>query len=62
MDGKHARTETHAHVLRWYLHDEAVMMLERAGFEDVTTYGDYTDGPATKDSSSVIYGARRPQA
>ena len=36
------------------------MMLERAGFEDITTYGDYTDQPATQDSKTVSYGARRP--
>jgi SAM-dependent methyltransferase len=60
IDGKCVRSETHAHWLRWYFHYEFIMMLERAGFEDVTTYSDYTDNPATQDSKTVIYGARRP--
>jgi SAM-dependent methyltransferase len=62
VDGRHVRSETHAHVLRWYFHDEALLMLERAGFEDVTTYADYTDHPATGETKTIIYGARRPGA
>jgi hypothetical protein len=48
--------------MRWYFHYEFLMMLERVGFEDLVTYGDYTDYPATKDSQTVVYGARRPYA
>jgi ubiquinone/menaquinone biosynthesis C-methylase UbiE len=62
VDGECVRSEVHAHVMRWYFHHEFVMMLERAGFDDITTYGDYTGHPATKDSRTVIYGARRPHA
>jgi hypothetical protein len=36
------------------------MMLEQAGYEDLVTYGDYTDNPAIKDSLIIIYGWRRP--
>lgn len=60
IDGKCVRSETHAHWLRWYFHYEFIMMLENAGFDSITTYGDYTDNPATQDSKTVIYGARRP--
>ena len=59
IDGKCVRSEVHAHPLRWYFHYEFVMMLECAGFEDITTYGDYTDDSATQESKTVVYGARR---
>jgi SAM-dependent methyltransferase len=61
VDGECVRSEVHAHVLRWFFHHEFILMLERAGFVDITTYGDYTDEPATKDSKTVVYGARRPR-
>jgi SAM-dependent methyltransferase len=59
VNGKCIRSEVHAHLMRWYFHYEMLMMLERAGFEDITTYADDTDLPATKDSKTVVYGARR---
>ena len=62
IDGKCVRSETHAHWLRWYFHYEFIMMLENSGFDSITTYGDYTDNPATQDSKTVVYGARRPHA
>lgn len=60
VDGIYVRSEVHAHLMRWYFHYEFFMMLERAGFEDIRTYGDYTDDPATQASKTVVYGARRP--
>jgi SAM-dependent methyltransferase len=60
VGGKCVRSEVHAHTLRWFFHHEFTLMLERAGFVDIRTYGDCTDEPATKDSRMVIYGARRP--
>ena len=60
VGGECVRSEVHAHLLRWYFHYEALMMLEHAGFEDMTTYSDYTDNPATRESKAVVYGARRP--
>jgi len=62
IDGECIKSETHSHPLRWYFHHEFLMVLERAGFEDVTTYSDNTDLPATQDSEMVHYGARRPYA
>jgi len=59
LDGKYVRSEVHAYLLRWYFHYEFLMMLERAGFEDITTYSNYTDDPATQESKMVVYGARR---
>jgi len=61
VDGKCVRSEVHAHVLRWYFHYEFIMMLERVGYEDISTYSDYTEQPATRDSKMVVYGARRPR-
>jgi ubiquinone/menaquinone biosynthesis C-methylase UbiE len=60
VNEKCVRSETHAHVMRWYHHHEFIMMLERAGFEDIRIYSDYGDKSATKDSKTIIYGARRP--
>ena len=60
VGGQCVRSETHAHWMRWYYHYEILMMLEQTGFEDLVTYGDYTDDPATKDSQTVVYGGRRP--
>ena len=61
IDGKCVRSETHAFWLRWYFHHEFIMMLENTGYDNITTYGDYTDKPANQDSNVVIYGARNPR-
>ena len=61
VDGECVRSEVHAHLLRWYFKHEFIMMLERVGFEDIATYSDYTDQPATRDSKVIVYGARRPR-
>ena len=62
VGGKCVRCEVGSHLLRWYYKHEFMMMLERVGFEDISTYSDYTEQPATKDSKTVVYGARRPRA
>jgi SAM-dependent methyltransferase len=60
VDKRCLRSETHAHFMRWYFHYEFLMLLERAGFEDIQTFSDYREQPATKDSKTIMYGARRP--
>jgi SAM-dependent methyltransferase len=60
IGGKCVRSEVHAHAERWYFHYEFLMMLGRAGYVDLTTYGDYGDAPATQESKVVVYGGRRP--
>ena len=55
VDGKCVRTEVHAHDLRWYYQHEMVMMLDRAGYEEIRTYGDYSEDEATADSRLVVY-------
>ncbi len=62
IDGKCIRSEIHAFWLRWYFHHEFVMMLENTAYNNITTYGDYTDKSANQDSKVVIYGARNPRA
>jgi len=59
IGGKCVRSEVHAHPERWYYHHEFLMMLERAGYVDLTTYGDYGDEPATQESKTVVYAGRR---
>jgi len=51
-----------ANPLRWYFYHEFLMMLERAGFEDLVTYSDHSDRPATQESKTVVYGALRPRS
>ncbi len=60
VNGECIKSEVHSHPLRWYFHHEFLMMLERAGFEDLTTYSDNTDQPATQESEIICYGGRRP--
>ena len=55
------KSEVHSHLLRWFFQYEFIMMLERVGFEDITTYSDHTDKPASQDSEFIVYGARRPK-
>lgn len=62
LEGQCVRSEVHAHSMRWYFHYEILLMLEQTGYTDLTTYGDYTDSPATKDSQVVVYAGRRPHA
>ena len=61
VDEELVRSEEGSYPLRWYFHYEFLMMLERAGFTDLTTYSDNTDNPATQDSKTVVYGARQPE-
>jgi len=58
VDGKLVRSELHTLHMRWYYKYEFTMMLEKAGFQDIYLYSDYTEQPATKESKTIIYGAR----
>ena len=42
-----------------YFKNEVVMMLERAGFQDISVQGDYTEEDATSDHSQLVYIARK---
>lgn len=54
-DDQVLETELHALHLRWYYKYELTMMLEQAGFQDIFVHGDYTDAPATAQSSETVY-------
>ncbi len=58
VDGQLARSELHTLHTRWYYKYEFIMMLEKAGFEDIYLYSDYTEEPASKESKTIVYGAR----
>ena len=60
IEGECVKTETHSHLMTWFLGDEIVATFEQSGFVDIRTYSDYTDQPATKESKTIVYGARRP--
>lgn len=59
-DGEVLKTELHTLHLRWYFTHEMTLMLERAGFENVFIHGDYSDSPATAQSSETVYAATKP--
>jgi len=42
-----------------YFKNELIMMLERAGFQDVSVQGDYTAESATADHSELVFIARK---
>jgi len=58
VDGQLVRSELHALHMRWYYKYEFIMMLEKAGFEDIYLYSDYTEQPASKESKTIVYAAR----
>ncbi len=58
VDGQLVRSELHTLHMRWYYKYEFIMMLEKAGFEDIHLYSDYTEEPATKESKTIVYEAR----
>ena len=42
-----------------YNKNELVLVLERAGFNDIQIFGDYSNEPATSDHSDLIFVARK---
>jgi SAM-dependent methyltransferase len=59
-EGEAIRTELHTLRLRWYFTHELSLMLENAGFVGVFIHGDYSDSPATAQSSETVYAATKP--
>jgi hypothetical protein len=58
-DGELAAEEDHLLNLHMYFRDELLLMLERAGFDDVVVRGGYSDEPATPDHDFLVFVARR---
>ena len=59
-DGELVEEEEHLLTTTLYFKDELVLMLEDAGFEDVTVSGQYNDEPPTPDDDFLVFVARRP--
>ena len=61
-DGELVAEETYPLTLTLYFKDEIVLMLERAGFVDVTVAAALTDAEPTADDDFLVYTARKPAA
>ena len=63
-DGALAAEEDHLLNLHMYFRDELLLMLERAGFDDVVVHGGYSEEAATSDDDFLVFVARnsRPVA
>jgi len=59
-DGELAAEEEHRLTLGLYFRNELVLMLERAGFADVSVRGGYDDGLPTPEHRFLVFVARKP--
>jgi hypothetical protein len=58
-EGELVQREEHALRLNLYFMHEVLLLLERAGFEDLVVHGDYVEEPPTPDSRFVVFVGRR---
>jgi SAM-dependent methyltransferase len=58
-DGELVAEEEHVLTMTLYFKDELVLMLERAGFDDVRVRGQYNDAEPTVDDDFLVYIAQR---
>lgn len=61
-DGELVAEDEHLLTLTLYFKDEIVLMLERAGFVDVTVRAALTDAEPTSADDFLVYTARKPAA
>ena len=59
QNGELVREEIHTQKVEDYSKHELILMLERAGFTDITITGDYRDEPASADHTALIFIARK---
>ena len=59
-DGELVREEEHTLQMTLYFKNELLLMLDRAGFQDIVVHGDHREEPATSDSEFVVFVARKP--
>lgn len=59
-DGRVVASETRRMRQRWYHKHELSLLLERAGFVGMRTWGDYSEEPFSDRHSAMIVTARRP--
>lgn len=58
-DGELEAEETHRLDIGLYFKNELLLMLERAGFQDVVVHGDHVEAPPTPDDEFVVFVATR---
>ena len=58
-NGELVAEESHPLTVNLYFRNELVLMLERAGFADVSVRGGYDGGPPTAEHRFLVYVARR---
>jgi hypothetical protein len=58
VDGDLVATEEYPLSMRSYFRDELLLMLERAGFDEITVRGDYSDDAPTPDHDFLVYIAK----
>lgn len=58
-DGTLIKEEIHTQKVGDYSKNELLLMLERAGFNEIRVTGDYRDEPATADHDNLIFIARK---
>jgi SAM-dependent methyltransferase len=58
-DGELVAEDEHRLTLNLYFANELELMLERAGFVDITVRGDYEDEPPTRDTAFLVFRARK---
>jgi SAM-dependent methyltransferase len=59
QDSELVAEEIHTQNLDDYSKNELVLMLERAGFDELQLFGDFTDEPATADHSNLVFIAKK---
>jgi ubiquinone/menaquinone biosynthesis C-methylase UbiE len=58
-DGRLVQTQLRTHRLRWYHRHEFAMMLDSAGFREVTVQCGYTDNDRANPEAELIFSAKR---
>ena len=58
--GQVVAEETRTISIRFYFHQELLLLLKTTGFVDIQAVGDYSQAPPSADSEMITYFARRP--
>ena len=59
-EGRLVAEEEYELTMCLYLRNELLLLLEQAGFADVTVRGDHTDEEATGDHDFLVFVATKP--
>jgi SAM-dependent methyltransferase len=59
--GELVTEEEHRITLNLYFKNELLMMIERAGFDDIVVHGDHKEQEPTADSDFLVYVAKKPE-